>query len=318
MQKVVIREPADMSWARAMVLATGFFFISVIYLGQIPSFFELAATQATLSIFEQSMLNLGLLALGIALMGLTVSMLYDPKPVARIFVLAFGAAGAGLAVVGAGLMGFVYTSGHKYFPDQTVVGSGNNAKTINWPDVSHGWFLHQAWFQAKSVDIGAVGFIALFTGLGILSYAALSGLHQSGKLDGPLRTLLVQVSGGGAAALVFAFLTYYSFNHVTLATPLGTSPLAFGGNLIQNVLLGAALGLVLFALQVWLLPVMTAPVNRQRFMPANYLHAAMLLGNVAAPLLGLFVILYPLVNLLSNILPTDNWFVQCSVASQIP
>ncbi|HKD77088.1 MAG TPA: hypothetical protein VKB76_16400, partial [Ktedonobacterales bacterium] len=71
----------------------------------------------------------------------------------------------------------------------------------------------------------------------------------------------------------------------------------------------------------WLLPVMTAPGNRQRFMPANYLHAVNLLASIAIPLLVLFVVLYPLVYWLavpSGIVLSQNYFVQCAVKTNIP
>ena len=312
MQKVVIGEPADMSWARALVLATGFFFLSVIFLGQIPAFFELTSNQATLGRFSQSLLELGLLAGGMALIGITASFLYDPKPVSQLFRAVFGLLGLGLSAVGAVLMLFVFTTKHEYFPDQTVQNLGpGKSITTNWPFPDHGWFLSSIWFQPQSVDMGAVGFILLFTGLGILSYVLLYGPYSKGKLNGPIRNLIMQLSVGGASALVLAYLTMYTFSQQATTGSWG-----FGA--VENVILGVALGLVLFATQLWLLPVMTAPTNRQRFMPANYLHAAMLLGNVAAPLLVLFVVLYPLVTFLYNLLGKGNYFVQCAVAANIP
>ncbi len=315
-QKAIITEPATMSWARAVILATGFFFLAVIYLGQIPAYFELASTQATLGRFEQTFLELGLLTGGLALIGITASFLFDPKPITKLFIPAFGLLGAVLAVAGAGLMLFVVTSGHEFFPDQTITstGSGKNLVTTvtNWPDPSHGWFLNPIWFQPQSVDIGAVGFVLLFTGAGILAYVALFLVRD--RLTPSLRNGLLWLSAGGASALVLAYLTMFTFSPVaTTKTP--------GNGAAENIILGLALGLVLFALQLWLLPVMTAPGNRQRFMPANYLHAVQLLASIAVPLLVMFVILYPLVYWLevpSGIVPSQNYFVHCAVKTNIP
>ncbi len=74
--------------------------------------------------------------------------------------------------------------------------------------------------------------------------------------------------------------------------------------------------LALFGLEVWLLPVMTA--NRQQFMPAVYLHGVVgLIGMVAVPLLIIWVVLYPVVNLIHN-LDSAQFFVQCSQKTEIP
>jgi len=313
MQKAIIREPADMSWARAIVLATGVFLISAIYLGQIPSFFELIANQATLARMDQSLLELGILALGLALAGLTATFLFDPKPVSKIFIVLFGGLGSAFVAGGAVLMALVFNGTlHEFLPDQTVQPVPGQAPIItNWPNPNIPYLFHPALFQPQSIDLGATGFILLAVGGGILGYVGLYFPFSQGKLTGAVRTMIVQLCAGSAGALVLAYLTLYTFsaNATTRYNAHGW---------FENVLLAIALFLVLFALQTWLLPVMTAPMNRQRFMPANYLHAVMLIGNVAGPLLTLFVLLYPIVNFLARNLPTDNWFVQCASASSIP
>jgi hypothetical protein len=312
MQQAAFREPGDMSWARALLLATGLFFVIVIFTGQIPGFFELVATQATLGRMEQSLLELGLLSLGLALIGFTASFLYDPRPISPVFLGGFFLLGSAFAAAGAIMMYFVTTgTWHKYLPDQTVTSLGAGKTQItNWPNPNQPYLFNHAFFQPQSIDLGATGFVLLLTGAGILSYVLLYPLYQSGRLT-RIRRLLVQLSAGGAGAFVLAYLTLYTFS-----TDKATSN--FASNAIENILLCLALFLVLFSLQVWLLPVMTAPINRQKFMPANYLHAAMLLGNVAVPLLAVFVLLYPFVNLLATSLPADNWFVQCASKTNIP
>ena len=64
-----------MSWARATVIAVGFFFLTAILLGQVPSFVFVVSTLSTLTRMEQSFLAMGLLALGIGMICFTVSFL---------------------------------------------------------------------------------------------------------------------------------------------------------------------------------------------------------------------------------------------------
>ncbi len=215
------------------------------------------------------------------------------------------------ALGGAGIL-FVLTTGHQYFPDQTIQrGAGGTITTINWPDPAHGWFLNPNWFQPQTVDISAVALVVLFTGLGILSYAMLYYPWSRGRLTPVATSMIVRLSLVVAGALVLAYLTLFTFsNQYTTGLPAGGAA--------ENVVLGLALGLVLFALQVWMLPVMTAPGNRQRFMPSIYLHAVMLLQSVAAPLLVIFVALYPVVNWLYSVNLNDGYWVQCAVKSDVP
>jgi hypothetical protein len=302
----------DMSWARAIILATGFFFISAIYLGQIPAFFGLAYTQAQLHTASQATLTLGLLALGIALIALTASFLYDPKPLTRLFPPLFGLVGLGLAGVGSLGMLFVLVTGHHYFPDQTISQApGGGTITTNWPDPSHGWFLSPTWFQPQSVDIGAISFVAFITGMGILTYVALYFPYSRGKLTPAVTALITRLFVGIAAALMLAYLTIYTFS------ASATTKSAAGGA-IENIVLVLALGMVLFALQVWLLQVMTAPGNRQRFMPSLYLHAVQLIASVAVPLLVIFVVLYPVVNWMNSVNLSDGYWVECAIKTDIP
>src|SRR5215472_11583184 len=69
-----------MSWARAVVIATGFFFITAILVGQLPSYFFTISTLSTLARFEQGTLALGLLGVGFGLLSLEIAFLYDPRP----------------------------------------------------------------------------------------------------------------------------------------------------------------------------------------------------------------------------------------------
>src|SRR5260370_33239827 len=69
-----------MSWARAILIATGFFFVTAILTGPLPGYVFTTSTLSTLAQFEQGMLNLGLLAVGIGGLCVESSFLSVPKP----------------------------------------------------------------------------------------------------------------------------------------------------------------------------------------------------------------------------------------------
>lgn len=295
-----------MSWARAVVIATGFFFIAAIFLGQIPSYVYTVATLSTLARLEQGFLSLGLLSLGIGLVAMEVSMLYDPKPLVPWPL--FALVGVVLTVVGVGLLFAVF------------IGPNNGGVAQLLPTRAQGPFISSIWFQPESVDLGGVGLVALLTGLGMASVAALNPWVLSGRAFGPTRDLLVRLCLGASIALLVVYVTILTFAPAAIhpinpgengnASTLGP-PYALG-----NVVLFLALALALFALEVWLLPIMTA--NRQEFMPAVYLHGVVsLIGNVAAPLLIVWVVASPLVYGIHQ-LDTAQFWVQCSQKKNIP
>lgn len=279
-----------MSWPRAIVIAVGFFFVAALLLGQVPSYVFTVSTLSTLQRFEQGFLDLGLLALGMGLLCFELSFLYDPRPLLPWPLFAL----AGLAIAAAG--GFL---------DAMVAFGGWNEFLP-----SRGYLFNENWFQANSIDLVSVGMIALFTGLGMFVFAVLVPFTLSGRLVGPMRDLLVRVSLGAAIAIAAVWGLIYTF-WPTAVLPQGGLRGALG-----NVILFAALGLALFALQLWLLPVMTA--NRQQFMPAVYLHGVVgLIGMVAVPLLILWAIVYPVVALIRSV-DTEQFWVQCAQRTVIP
>jgi hypothetical protein len=284
-----------MSWARAILIATGFFFVAAILLGQLPGYIFNISVLSTLARWEQGTLDLGLIALGLGLLCFEVAMLYDPRPL--IPWPLFALVGAAMSVAGAFL---VY---------QVRVGLGGTNVLGN-----PGWAEYQfqpLWFQPNSIDLSSVGMIALFMGLGMLSFAVLNPIALAGKLAGPVHALLVRFSLGLSIVIVAIYLTVLTFKGTF--TSLGSvQPLGDFG----NIALFAALLLAAFALQLWLLPITIA--HRQRFMPATYLHGVVgLIGNVAVPLLIIWAITYPVVGLIHGADPTEIW-VQCSRKVAIP
>jgi hypothetical protein len=289
-----------MSWARAIVIATGFFFITAIFLGQIPGYVFTVSTSATLTSFEQGFLALGLLSLGLGLIALEISFLYDPKPVIPWPLFAVG--GLGIAAVGAVIL---FAAGTGIIP-QFV------------PTVADKYYISAIWFQPNSIDLVSVGLVAALVGLGMFFVAVLNPWVLSGRAFGPARDLLVRVCITAAIGITLLYLFLFTFApsifqptvHEKTSTFLG-SPSAFG-----NILLFIGLSFALLGLLIWLLPVMTQ--KRQEFMPGIYFNGVViLLAMVAIPLLLAWFFVYPVVYGIHQIDTTQFW-VQCSQAKHIP
>src|SRR5712691_98072 len=143
MQHVTKREvPERISWARALIYAAGFFFISAILIGQLPGYVYLQMTASTLTGLEQGSLALAVTCLGIFTIISVIVMLFDPKPIVPPII--FTGLGVISTVIGLGFIGWVNWSGNQYFPGD---------KTSILPLLS-GKFL---WFQANAVDLLMLG-----------------------------------------------------------------------------------------------------------------------------------------------------------------
>jgi hypothetical protein len=283
-----------MSWARAIVIATGFFFIAAILVGQIPSYVFTVSTLATLTSFEQGFLALGLLSLGLGLIALEISLLYDPKPL--IPWPLFALVGLGFGVIGGAILFLVGIAG---------------AIPQFLPTAQDGYYITSFWFQPNSIDLVSVGLVALITGLGMFFVAILNPWVLSGRGMGPGRDLLVRVCITAALAIAALYLFLFTFAPTIFQPGPKDPPNPFG-----NVLLFIGLGFALLGLLIWLLPVMTQ--NRQQFMPGVYLSGVVgLIGLVAIPLLLAWFFVYPLVYGIHQLDSAQFW-VQCSQAKRIP
>ena len=297
-----------MSWARAILIATGFFFLTAIINAQLPSYILTVSTGATLASFEQGTLAMGLLALGIGLICFEITFLYDPKPLLPWPL--FAAVGGAMAAVGAffvyqvsigigGSSAFGGAGWNEFLPAQT-------GTTSYWPSGTS-YLLNKYWFQVNSIDISAVGLIMILIGLGMFMFAVLNPFALRGRLVGPVPTLLTRLSLGLSVVILALYLTVYTFKDNN------PPPVPAGAG---NIALFIALCLALFALLLWFLPVMVA--NRSQFMPATYLHGVVgLIGNVAAPLLILWAVIYPVINFIHGIDPKQTW-VECAQKTNIP
>ncbi|HEV2237318.1 MAG TPA: hypothetical protein VGR57_11720 [Ktedonobacterales bacterium] len=286
-----------MSWARALVLATGFFFLAAILVAQVPGYFYTVSTLATLASFEQGTLDLALLAIGMGLVAVEIGFLYDPRPLLPPAL--FALAGAAIAAVGGFLLVQVY---NQVFPALL-------------PD--QGYLIHPAWFQKASIDLRAVGMLALLVGGAMVVFAVLCRPVLAGRLSGARGTLVVRLLLAVSFAILAIYFTVFTFSTHTILGGTKDTPQAQGTDgAVGNVLLFIALGAALTAIAIWLLPVMVS--RRKDFMPAVYLHGAVgLIGSVGVPLLLLWVIAYPLVNLIHNF-DSTQFLVQCSQKALIP
>ena len=301
-----------MSWARAVAIAVGFFFLAIILLGQVPSYFFTIVTLAKLTRMEQGFLDLGLLSIGLGAIAMEIALLYDPRPLIPWPI--FAVIGAGITAIG-GFFDFQVFTGvwHEYLPDAITTSQTVNGQSVitttYWPTPSQGWLLNPIWLQPQGIDLKAVGLLGLVIGLGMLTIALLTPSVLSGRIFGPTRDIIVRVGLSAAIALIAVWLTIYTFAPVVF-NPTGTA------GVVANIMLFLALCLTLLALTVWLLPVMVR--NRQQFMPSSYLHGVVgLAGNVGVPLLVLWAAVYPLVYVIHQA-DTQQFWVQCAQKTQIP
>ncbi len=301
-----------MSWARAVVIAVGLFFLTAILLGQASGYFFTISTLSTLARLEQGALDLGLISIGLGFIAFEIALLYDPKPL--IPWPLFAVVGAAITAVGGYFIFQVFTgTWHEYLPDATTTSQTVNGApvitTTYWPNPNQAWLLNPAWFQPQSIDLQAIGLLGIVIGLGALVIALMAPSLLSGRAFGPARDYTIRVAVSASVALVAVWLTVNTFAPAAL-NPTGPS------GAVGNALLFVALLAALLALVVWLLPVMVR--NRQQFMPGNYLHGVVgLIGFVGIPLLLIWALTYPVVNLIHQYDAAQFW-VQCSQKTEIP
>ncbi len=178
-----------MSWVRAIILAAGLFFVTMILTSQFPGYVYTVVTGARLIRLEQGMLDVSLVSLGLAALLMVVLFLFDPKPIIPPFLVTAG--GAVLFVVGLVGMMLIYFTGHQFLPDNP-----------DFPSGTGGTLFGSIWLQAQSIDLLAISMIVMGTGFGILIYGliALARSPLSHLLASwSIRVLLVLLVLGGIA-----------------------------------------------------------------------------------------------------------------------
>ncbi len=115
-----------------MIFAAGFFFISALLIGQVPTYIFNQMTAASLIGFEQGTLALGVTCLASFVVIQVVVLLFDPKPLVPPVI--FSGLGGLLAIAGLAIILWAALTGNQYFPHGNVV----------WNSVLNGKVL---WFQ---------------------------------------------------------------------------------------------------------------------------------------------------------------------------
>jgi hypothetical protein len=294
-----------MSWARAMIFAVGFFLISAILIGQLPSTVYAYMTASTLSSFEQLCLGVGVVCIASFVVIQVIMLLFDPKPVVppAIFVglgpiLAFGGLALTIWATTTGCLPAtrdadgVYQYGavacNQYFP---------SASTSIAPLLG-GHFL---WFQAQAVDLSMLGLVTMGVGLAMVFYGslALGELRNPDRRDlgttPAIRWLIV-----GSILLLMLFLFIYNANGFSAisANIYPHNPFyAFKlSQLIISIMLGIATIMALWAFALRLHYFMR-PI-RKKTMSILYAVGSLGLAQTGALFIVLWIVAYPLLALI--------------------
>jgi hypothetical protein len=321
MQQVQRREGSDqISWARAVIFAIGFFFITALLIGQVPGFIYLQLTAASLEGAEQGSLALGLTCLAAFVVIQVIVMLFDPKPVVPPII--FTVLGLPLAVGGLALMVWATATGcdtsqavatcNQYFP-------GNNTH-IN-PMLGGNFF----WFQPGSIDFVMIGAILLGLGVAMIFYSQLAIREQSNPDRRDLGTTpTIRLMLIAASILLVAFMVFFTFvNDQGLAYQLTPNPTqAFWTQKIIDYILATILGLAIFltlgafALRLHYL---MRPV-RKRTMSVLYAVGALGFAQIGALLILFWLVLYPLITWMHSwtFIGLGDYLTICSNKLAIP
>jgi len=293
MQQTQRREiPEQMSWARAIIFAVGFFFIAALLVGQVPSYIYLEITAASLVGAEQGSLAMGLTCLaGFAVIQVIV-LLFDPKPVVPPII--FTGLGSILSLGGLATMLLAVITGCS--PKQIACNQYFPTANTNILPILGGNFL---WFQPEAFDLVMIGAVVLGVGSAMVFYSilALGEMRNPDRRDlgtTPMIRWMIII----ATTLLVAFTIFYTYYTNTGIGAILIPGHPFRGtklvDLILSTLLGIAVFLVLgaFALRLHYL---MRPV-RKRTMAGLYGFGALGLAQIGALLVLFALFVYPLIN----------------------
>jgi hypothetical protein len=288
-----------------MIFAVGFFLISAILIGQLPSTIYAYMTASTLSNFEQLCLGVGVVCIASFVVIQVIMLLFDPKPLVppAIFVVL----GPILALGGLALTIWATTTGclpatrdadgvyqygavacNQYFP---------SASTSILPLLG-GHFL---WFQERAVDLSMLGLVTMGVGLAMVFYGslALGELRNPDRRDlgttPAIRWLIV-----GSILLLMLFLFIYNANgFATISSNIYPHNPFYAfklSQLIISVILGIATIMALWAFALRLHYFMR-PI-RKKTMSILYAVGALGLAQTGALFIVLWIVAYPLLALI--------------------
>lgn len=285
--------PDQISWARAVIFAIGFFFIAALLIGQVPGYIYLQLTAATLENAEQGSLALGLTCLAAFVVIQIIVMLFDPKPVIPPIILTI----IGLPLVVAGIALMIWSTATGCDLKQTVVICNQYFPyaTTHVAPILGGNFL---WFEPGAVDLVMVGAILLGVGAAMIFYSQLALREQVnpdrrdlGTTPG-IRFMII-----AASVLLVVFMVFYTYvSDQGLANQIDAHNAYWVQKIIDYILssiLGLAIMLTLgaFALRLHYL---MRPV-RKRTMSVLYAVGALGFAQIGAILVLFWIVLYPLI-----------------------
>lgn len=312
-------QPERMSWARAMIFGVGFFFITALLLGQIPTYIFNQMTAASLTGFEQGTLALGVTCLAGFFVIQVVVLLFDPKPVVPPIIIS--GLGGILAIAGLAVILWASVTGNQYFPQANTV----------WNPTIGGKVL---WFEPDAVDLVMIGVAMLGVGVALVFFSVLARNEQRNpdRRD-PGTTPAIRAMIWVGSTMLAAFMLFYTFqSNQQLASkiypqcPVAIDPAhgcpgpitgLFIVNTIFNIFLAIALFCTLgaFALRLHYL---MRPV-RKRTMSGLYL-IGIFLAQFGALFVALWFVIYPLIDWIHSwtFIGLGGYLTVCGKLSAIP
>jgi hypothetical protein len=290
------------SWARAMIFAVGFFFLTAILIAQIPGYINLAMTASSLVGFEQGILALAVVCLAGFIAIQVVVLLFDPKPV--IPPIIFSVLGLPIALAGLAIILWASFTNNQYFP----------TKSVTWFPLLGGNVL---WFPPLSFDLMMLGVAIMGVGVTLVFFSLLA-LREQRNYDRsdagttPATRALISI---GIVFLIAFMLFYTLVSPETFASAHGWSLTVV--NTIFNVFLGIAVFCTLgaFALRFHYL---LRPV-RKRTMSGLYL-VGVNLAQVGVIFLLAWFLVYPAIAWIHTwtFLGLGSYLTICGKATTVP
>jgi hypothetical protein len=313
--------PEQISWARAMIFAVGFFFIAALLIGQVPGYIFLQLTAATLQGAEEGLLALGLTCLAAFVVIQVIVMLFDPKPVVPPVI--FTVLGIPLAVGGIAVMIAATATGCNVAQAATSVVTCNQYfpyANTSWLPVLGGNVL---WFEVGAVDFVMVGAVLLGVGVAMIFYSQLAIREQSNPDRRDLGTTpAIRFMIIAACVLLVIFMLFFTaVSDQGLANQIAPHNAFWAQKIIdyiESTILGVAIFLTLgaFALRLHYL---MRPV-RKRTMSVLYAVGALGFAQLGAILVLLWIVLYPLIAWMHtwSFIGLDTYLTICSNKLAIP
>lgn len=308
MQQTQPREVSErISWARALIFGVGFFFVTAILLGQLPSYIYFQVTTG-LTAIEQGLLALAAASIGGFLIIQCIVMLFDPKPVVPPAIFSF--------------LGVIFTIGGLVLAIWAGIGTNQYFPTSSTSiaPLLGGNFL---WLEPGAIDWVMIGSALIFVGLAWVFYSVLAMREQANPDRRDLGTTpAIRGMIIASVMILIVFMVLYTLiNDQGLAHSINPSApvqTLFVIDIILDCVLGLALFLALgaFALRLHYL---MRPV-RKRTMAPLYAVGTLGLAQVGAICFVVWLALYPLIDWIHSwsFIGLGNYLTLCARISAVP